>query len=100
MTSEYSDFSGFEWDGGNRDKNLKHKVQWWECEQLFFNKPLIVLEDAAHSISESRYAAFGKTDAGRRLVVVFTMRRDQLRVISSRDMSRKERTFYENNDKA
>lgn len=95
MTTEYFKLSGFEWDEGNRDKNLKHRVHGWECEQIFFNEPLVILEDPKHSVSENRFAAFSHTDAGRRLVVVYTMRSGRVRVISARDMSKKERKFYE-----
>jgi len=96
MTAEYAGISGFDWDAGNRDKNLKHDVQGWECEQVFFNEPLVVLDDPRHSVTEDRYAAFGQTDAGRRLVIVYTMRKEKIRVISARDMDKKERQFYEN----
>jgi uncharacterized DUF497 family protein len=95
MAIEYLSFVGFDWDDGNRDKNLKHDVHGWECEQLFFNNPLIILDDMKHSDSERRYAAFGQTDSGRRLVIVYTMRGQRLRVISARDMNKKERAFYE-----
>lgn len=89
------EWSGFEWDEGNRDKNLKHGVNNWECEQVFFNQPLLLLEDPVHSVAEDRYAAFGRTDAGRALVIVFTVRISRIRIISARDMNRKERRFYE-----
>jgi uncharacterized DUF497 family protein len=95
MTKEYPHFTGFDWDSGNRDKNLKHNVQNWECEQVFFNDPLIVLEDPRHSIAENRFAAFGKTDSGRQLVVVYTVRGSRVRVVSARDMNKRERRFYE-----
>ncbi|HIJ66406.1 MAG TPA: BrnT family toxin [Candidatus Hydrogenedentes bacterium] len=98
MTNEFNNIAGFQWDEGNIDKNLvKHNVQDWECEQIFFNEPLLVLEDPAHSAREHRWAALGTTDAGRRLVVVYTRRKELLRVISARDMARKERRFYEEN---
>ncbi|MBU0679456.1 MAG: BrnT family toxin [Verrucomicrobia bacterium] len=97
MLQEYLDFTGFDWDKGNRDKSLKkHGVHGWECEQVFFNSPLIILEDEKHSAKEKRYAAFGHTDSGKQLMVVYTMRRKLLRVISARNMNRKEREFYEN----
>lgn len=98
MKHAYSAFSGFDWDDGNRDKNLKHEVTNGESEQIFFNEPLIVLDDAVHSVAEDRYAAFGKTDSGRTLVVIFTMRGQKIRVISARDMNRKERKYYEDQD--
>jgi uncharacterized DUF497 family protein len=95
MTGEYLEFSGFEWDGGNREKNLRHGVHASECEQVFFNEPLVILDDPKHSAAEDRFAAFGRTDQGRRLVVVYTQRGSLLRVISARDMNRREREFYE-----
>ncbi len=99
MEKEFSGFSGFEWDRGNIDKNLvKHNVENWECEQIFFNKPLLVLDDPKHSLTEKRLAAFGKTDSGRMLGVVFTQRGSMIRVISARDMNRRERKFYEGSE--
>jgi uncharacterized DUF497 family protein len=96
MENEFDEFVGFQWNEGNIDKNLiKHNVENWECEQVFFNKPLIVLDDPRHSIAEKRLAAFGKTDAGRLLIVVFTRRGNLLRVISAREMNARERRFYE-----
>ena len=96
MESQFGQFIGFEWDQGNIDKNLiKHNVENWECEQVFFNKPLFVIDDPKHSISEKRWAAFGKTDTNRFLIVVFTKRGDLIRVISARDMNKKEREFYD-----
>lgn len=95
MATELPDFTGFEWDDGNRDKNLKHKVNSWECEQIFFNQPLFILEDPKHSVAENRQAAFGQTDAERKLVIIYTLREKRIRVISARDMNKKERAFYE-----
>ena len=98
MENDFDKFSGFQWDRGNIDKNLiKHNVENWECEQVFFNKPILVLEDPRPSLSEKRWAAFGKTDAERFLLVVFTKRGSLLRVISARDMNKKEKLFYEKN---
>ncbi|RQD77720.1 BrnT family toxin [Desulfonatronospira sp. MSAO_Bac3] len=91
--------TGFDWYEGNFDKNLiKHDVQNWECEQVFFNKPLIILDDHRHSLVEKRLAAFGKTDGGRLLTMIFTIRKSLIRVISARDMNKKERIYY--HDKA
>ena len=100
MKDVFGSFVGFQWDRGNTNKNLvKHNVQNWECEQVFFNKPLLILEDPGHSVTEKRWAAFGKTDSGRLLVVIFTKRANLIRVISARDMNNKERKFYEENEK-
>jgi uncharacterized DUF497 family protein len=98
MKFELDQFTGFQWDEGNINKNLyKHRVENWECEQVFFNEPLIILFDPKHSSSEKRWAAFGKTDAGKLLTVIFTRRSSLIRVISARTMKRKERNFYEKN---
>lgn len=86
---------GFEWNHANLTKNWeKHRVTPWECEQMFFNLPLVVAEDTAHSTVEPRYYVLGQTDSGRRLFLVFTIRRRRIRVISARDMSAKERRTY------
>jgi uncharacterized DUF497 family protein len=98
MKHEFDQFTGFQWDKGNINKNLdKHNVENWECEQIFFNEPLIILGDPKHSFLEKRWAAFGKTDANRHLSVIFTKRDKLIRIISARDMSRRERKFYEKN---
>jgi uncharacterized DUF497 family protein len=92
MEDDLGSFVGFQWDRGNSNKNLaKHNVENWECEQAFFNKPLLVLEDPGRSAAEKRWAAFGKTDSNRLLAVIFTKRGNLLRVISARDMNSKER---------
>ena len=92
--------TGFNWDTGNARKNEKHGVSTAEAKQVFFNVPLLLLEDAAHSQDEPRIHALGKTDDGRALHITFTLRQsDQLiRVISARDMHRKERAIYEQTD--
>ena len=87
--------TGFQWDQGNLEKNwLKHGVSPLECEEIFFNQPLVVSPDIRHSDREERFYALGRTDADRYLFVVFTVRGRKLRVISARDMSRKERKIY------
>ena len=88
---------GFDWDEGNVLKSVeKHRVSRGEAEQVFFNDPLGVSEDAGHSIDEPRLHALGRTDTGRLLHVTFTLRNDArlIRVISTRPMNRKERTRY------
>jgi len=88
--------TGFEWDAGNAEKNWElHQVSQGECEQVFFNRPLLVAPDFGHSEREPRDAALGRTNAGRCLVVVFTIRGTLVRIISARDMSRRERRIYE-----
>lgn len=89
------EFQGFDWSGGNAEKNWDgHQVTPLEAEQVFFNSPLLAGEDDAHSHHEKRYFALGQTDEGRELFVAFTLRGKKLRVVSARDMSRKERKVY------
>jgi hypothetical protein len=87
---------GFEWDEGNITKNWeKHRVSHIECEEIFFNRPIVVKKDEQHSMTEGRYFVLGKTDAGRLLFLVFTIRGNKIRIISARDLNRKERKIYE-----
>ena len=87
--------TGFDWDDGNDTKSWKkHTVTMAECEELFFAEPLVVRADIAHSEREARYAALGQTAAGRRLLLIFTLRESSIRVISARSMSRREREVY------
>ena len=88
---------GFEWDQGNARKNERHGVSQSEAEQVFFDAKLFVAPDASHSMGESRYHALGSTLGDRLLHVTFTLRADmtRIRVISARDMHRKERNIYE-----
>ncbi len=94
--NDLSHVTGFDWDENNREKNwLKHQVSASECEEVFFNLPLLLSPDPAHSQKEPRYYVLGHTSAGRRLFMAFTIREDKIRVISTRDMSKKERIIYE-----
>jgi uncharacterized DUF497 family protein len=87
---------GFDWDEGNIGKNWeKHRVTDWECEEVFFNRPLALASDIEHSQEELRYYALGQTDRSRWLYVSFTVRRRLIRPISARDMNGRERRIYE-----
>lgn len=86
----------FEWDKGNIDKNLKrHNVTAKESEEVFFSKPLLINGDIEHSQDETRFQALGKTTFERRLFLSFTIRSNKIRIISARDMNKKERGLYE-----
>lgn len=96
LWDELSRCEGFDWDDGNAPKIWdRHEVSPGEAEQVFFNRPLVAVTDPKHSEREPRFLALGQSDAGRRLLVVFTFREHQIRVISARDMSRRERREYE-----
>jgi len=87
--------TGFEWDAGNIDKNWdKHGVSNAECEEIFFNSPLLIRQDSYHSKDEVRNSAFGRTDTDRPLFIVFIVRQNCIRVISARDMTDKELEVY------
>lgn len=94
---DLSKITGFNWDDGNGRKNEKHGVSMAEAEQVFFNAPLLLLDDVAHSQKELRMHALGKTDEGRTLHITFTLRQlgQLIRVISARDMHRKEQAIYD-----
>lgn len=86
---------GFEWDVGNSDKNWhRHAVRQVEAEQILLSRPLVVIADVKHSHDKPRFIALGRTDAGRHLMVVFTVRGNRIRVISARPMSKVEQEAH------
>lgn len=86
----------FQWDKGNIAKNVeKHNVTSQEAEEVFVNNPFIVADDTKHSSREQRFYGLGQTKAHRTLFVAFTVRDRKVRVISIRDMKKKERSIYE-----
>lgn len=95
MHVDFSNVEGFEWDEGNLEHIQKHGVDHKECEEAFLNKPLIVTEDESHSQIEKRFRVYGQTNAERQLCLIFTLRKNTIRIISARDQSRKERKEFE-----
>ena len=91
----FDKITGFVWDKGNEQKNAKHGVTTAEAEQVFLNEPLVLLDDLKHSNTEPRFHALGQTAEGRLLHITFTIRTSMIRIISARDMHRKERAIYE-----
>lgn len=86
----------FEWDGGNRDKNfIKHCVTHEECEEVFFDPHKRLFKKVLYAGTEERHLLIGCTKDQRLLFVVFTLRGKRIRVISARDLNRKERKLYE-----
>ena len=86
----------FEWDEGNRGKNFqKQKVADGECEEVFFDRNKKIYRDIIHSGKEKRYILLGATKLDRILFVVFTIRRGRIRIISARDLNKKELDLYE-----
>src|SRR5262245_39083685 len=96
MTDNPTQCRGFQWNEGNTEKNwVQHQVSQGEAEQVFFNRPLVVVEGVQRAELRRRYYALGQTDASRLLFIVFTIREELIRVISARPMSRRERRVYE-----
>lgn len=85
----------FEWDKGNKGKNLKHGVTDEECEEVFFDPQKKLLKDILHARTESRYILIGTTKQQRLLFIVFTLRNDKVRIVSARDLNQRERRLYE-----
>lgn len=85
----------FEWDGGNTGKNKKHAVEDTQSEEVFFDERKVILKDTLHSGKEERFILLGKTKRGRLLYVVFTRRGKKIRIISARELNRKEVPLYE-----
>ena len=98
---DFSSLTGFQWDHGNSEKNwILHQVTNGESEEVFFNEPLLVRADKQHSsASEARHYVLGQTNVGRHLFLVFTIRKNRIRIISARDMNQNEKRIYENLEK-
>jgi hypothetical protein len=90
--------SGFDWDRGNQAKCEKHGLSVATVESIF-TRPLALLPDAAHSQRGNRFRAIGRTEKGRGVFIVFTLRRKGeellIRPISARYMHKKEIETYE-----
>ncbi|HEY5869518.1 MAG TPA: BrnT family toxin [Candidatus Tectomicrobia bacterium] len=96
MTDDLSQCRGFQWDEGNAEKNwVQHQVPQGEAEQVFFNRPLVVVAGEQRTEFTPRYYALGQTDARRLLFIVCTIRNDLIRVLSARPMSQREPRVYE-----
>lgn len=86
----------FDWDRGNTNKNWKkHQVKDQECEEVFFDSKKKLLNDIIHSIKEKRYILLGQTKLKRLLFIVFIVRKNKIRIISARDINKKEKYLYE-----
>jgi uncharacterized DUF497 family protein len=90
-----NDIFGFDWDEPNTSHIAKHHVSREEAEDIFFDNNHILDADLKHSLVEKRYIIVGKTKVGRLLYQIFTIRKKSIRIISSRDINRKEIILYE-----
>lgn len=95
MGIDFNELEGFDWDQGNLRHIKKHKVEKDECEQVFFNEPLIILFDDNHSQVEERYKIIGISSSGRKLSLAVTIRNYKIRIITARDQAKKERLLFE-----
>ena len=95
IANKLGECSGFDWDKGNELKNWsKRQVTKQECEEIFFNRQFIVANDRKHSISEERFYCLGTTNMKKELFLVFTLRNNKIRIISARNMNKKEKEVY------
>ncbi len=95
LPDPFAKLTGFQWDEGNSEQNWhSHAVMRAEAEQAFLNRPVVVAEDVRHAQNEPRFVLLGRTDADRHLFVAFTVRGSEVRVISARPLSRRERRKY------
>ena len=87
----------FNWDQWNIQKNeLKHGVSRIEAESSFFDSEYKLFDDVKHSsAAERRYILLGRSIENRILMIGFTLRRQEVRIITARPASRKERNIYE-----
>lgn len=95
MVFDLSKIEGFEWDRGNLGHIKIHDVSYRECEDAFLNKPFVINEDETHSQTEERFRAYGQTNKRRLIFIIFTIRNNRIRVISSRSQNKKERKEFE-----
>ena len=86
----------FDWDKGNNDKNWKkHCVKNEEAEEAFFDEKKKIAKDVFHSGREKRWILLGKTKNKILLFIVFTIRKNTVRIISARKTNRREAHLYE-----
>ena len=95
MSFDIAKIVGFEWDLNNLEHIKEHDVDYKECEEVFTNLPLVILDDEQHSKLEERFSVFGVNSSGRKMALAITVRNNKIRVIMARDQSRKERRVLE-----
>lgn len=87
----------FAWSRAKATANeRKHGVSFAEAITLFGDALSLTVFDPDHSDAEDRFITMGMSTAGRLLVVVHSDRDDQVRIISAREATRRERKDYEN----
>ena len=90
-----SKYKGFKWDKWNIDKSYKkHGITPNESEEAFLDEKAIILRNIKHSNKEKRYSLIGKITSNKLLFIVFTLRENNIRIISARKANKKERSNY------
>lgn len=88
----------FEWDQSKAASNLKkHGVSFEEAKTVFDNPLAVIFDDEAHSVDEQREIIIGHSRQNRLLLIAFTERSGNVRIISARLSTRNERKDYEQN---
>jgi uncharacterized DUF497 family protein len=88
----------FEWDESKAAANLKkHGISFEEAKTVFNNPLAVIFDDEIHSIDEQREIIIGHSQNNRLLLVCFTQRAHNTRIISARLATRREREDYEQN---
>ena len=86
----------FEWDKDKAESNLrKHEISFWEAASVFSDPLSLTIDDPIHSLEEQRFVIIGVSEYERLLVVVHTIRGENIRIISARQATRQERKTYE-----
>jgi len=86
----------FEWDPRKERSNLaKHGVGFEQASTIFGDRSSLTIPDPEHSQTEERYITISRAFTDKLLVVVHTERGNNIRLISARRASRRERRFYE-----
>ncbi len=86
----------FEWDPQKAESNLKkHTVSFQEAASVLGDALSITYPDPDHSVREHRFITVGMSRSGRVVMVAHTDRGDNIRIISARKTTRKERRYYE-----
>ncbi|MDL1975035.1 MAG: BrnT family toxin [Deltaproteobacteria bacterium] len=86
----------FEWNPNKAKKNIeKHGVSFDEAATVFFDPLSMTYDDPDHSYDENRYIIIGLSDLGRLLFVSHAETDNIIKIISARQLTRKERKQYE-----
>lgn len=92
----YTTHMNFEWDEAKAVKKFeKHDVSFKEAATVFGDPLSSTFNDPDHSIEEHRFITIGISERGRLLILAHTDREDYVRIISAREVSRREKKFYE-----